>query len=74
METGFSWVKKGFTAEDGGMDDARVAAMLIVLAFVGVSIGMLIVSPATFTLRDFGVGAAGTATGIGAWFKLRGSN
>jgi hypothetical protein len=74
------WIKKGFSANDGSMDDARVAAALIVVTFVGMAIYGVVHNPPTTPadfgemLEKYGVGAAAMAGGIGMWFGMRKDN
>jgi len=66
------WIKKGFTCEDGSLDDARLAAFLMVMTFLGNSIVAVWMSPThAFNAQDFGVGAGALSAGIGVWFGQR---
>ena len=68
----FDWIKKGFTCADGSLDDARLAAFLMVLTFLGNSVVAVWMSDAhTFNAQDFGVGAGALSAGIGVWFGQR---
>ena len=68
-----NWINKMFCDEAGIPDDARVAAFLIVLAFVGNSLFAVIASPThAFDAQQFGIGVGAMAAGIGVWFGQRG--
>jgi hypothetical protein len=80
MLKGFAWIKKGFTAEDGSLDDARFNAALLIATFIIFSFYSVHQSPpkdlqgAAEVIKAFGIGGAALAAGIGGWFKLRGGN
>ena len=62
-----------FSDAEGIPDDARVAAFMIVMAFVGNSIFAVVMSPAhAFDAQQFGIGVGAMAAGIGVWFGQRG--
>lgn len=67
------WIKKGFTATDGSMDDARVSAFLLVLSFIGATLYSIYLGH-PWDAKDFGIGAGAMAAGIGGWFGFRKDN
>ena len=68
-----SWINRMFSDAEGIPDDARVAAFMIVMAFVGNSIFAVVMSPAhAFDAQQFGIGVGAMAAGIGVWFGQRG--
>src|SRR5512135_93360 len=68
-----NWINKLFCDANGVPDDARVAAFLLVLAFIGNSI-YATVTGHTFDAQQFGVGSGALAAGIGGWFGFRKAN
>ena len=64
-------LKELLTDAQGVWDDARFHASLLVLAYIGCSI-YAIYKGQEWNPQSFGAGAGFLATGIGAWFKLRG--
>lgn len=76
----FEWIVKGLSAADGSMDDARIHAGLMVLSYIGVAaFGLYHTPPSTLEalgsfLKDFGIGGAALAAGLGAWFGIRKDN
>lgn len=69
----FEFIKSGFTDSLGNLDDARVSAFLLVLAFI-YNASMATHKTGIFDAQNFGIGAGALAAGIGIWFKQRGSN
>ena len=70
-----NWLARLFADATGEPDDARVAAFLIVLTFIGNSVSAVWLSPShTFDAQSFGLGAGGLAAGIGVWFGQRKAN
>ena len=70
-----NWVNRMFCDANGVPDDARVAAFIIVLAFVGNSVFSIIMSTNhAFDAQQFGIGTGAMAAGIGCWFGVRKSN
>lgn len=69
----FAFIKSGFTTKDGELDDARVAAFMLVITFIGNSIAAVHLSH-TFDMQQFGIGAGALAAGIGVWFGQRKDN
>jgi hypothetical protein len=80
MLEGLAWIKKGFTAEDGSLDDARFNGALLVASFIIFAFYVIHESPpkdilgVAEAIKAFGIGSAAMAAGIGGWFKLRGGN
>ena len=68
-----NWLKSMFSDSSGAVDDARIAAFLIVLTFLGNSI-MAIVKGQPWDPQQFGIGAGALAGGIGIWFGQRKGN
>lgn len=70
-----AFIKSGFTTKDGELDDARLAAFMLVVAYIGHSLISIIMNPAhTFDAQNWGVGAGALAAGIGMWFGARKDN
>lgn len=68
-----NWLNKMFSDAEGVPDDARVAAFIIVLAFVGNSVFAVVMSAThAFDAQQFGIGVGAMAAGIGLWFGQRG--
>ena len=65
------WIKKLFADADGIPDDARVAAFLLVLSFIG-NATFALYKGQPWNAQDFGIGAGALAAGIGGLFGLRG--
>ena len=60
------------TTRDGESGDVgRALGVLLVLAFIGISIYVYIVLKQAFNPTEWGVGAGGTTAGIGALLKLK---
>ena len=76
----FAFIKSGFTTDKGDLDDARFAAFMLVVSFIVISVyGLCNTQVITLPelgsfLKDFGIGAAAMAGGIGCWFGLRKDN
>ena len=69
------WIKKLFADANGVPDDARIAAFLLVLSFIGNSItGVVMSTSHAFDAQAFGIGAGALAAGIGVWFGARKGN
>jgi len=68
-----AFIKSGFTTDKGELDDARVAAFLLVLTYIVASI-YAIQQGQTWNPKDFGIGAGALVLGIGGWFGFRGNN
>lgn len=69
------WLRKIFEDAAGVPDDARIAAFLLVLAFIANSATAVIMSEThTFDAQQFGIGAGALAAGLGAWFGIRKEN
>jgi len=74
---GFEWIKRGYTCEDGSLDDARASASLMVIAYIAMGLwGFYKIESNDMApfIQSWGIGAAALAGGIGGWFKLRGGN
>lgn len=70
-----AWVKMMFSDANGNPDDARVAAFMMVIAFIGNSIAGVVMSQShMFDAQQFGIGAGALAAGIGVWFGQRKGN
>ena len=69
------FLKSGFTTSQGELDDARLSAFLLVLAYIGHSLVAIYMSPNhTFDAQSWGIGAGALCGGIGALFGLRKDN
>jgi hypothetical protein len=69
------WLKQMFSDANGMADDARIAAFLLVLAFIVNSNLSVYLSPEhNFDAEKFGIGAGALAAGIGVWFGARKGN
>lgn len=68
-----TWIKKAFEDAQGIPDDARVAAFLLVLSFIG-NAAFALHKGQVWNAQDFGIGAGTLAAGIGGWFGFRKSN
>ena len=68
-----AFIKSGFTTAQGELDDARVAAMLLVLAYIG-STFYTIYQGQPFNYKDFGIGVGALSAGVGCWFGIRKEN
>ena len=70
-----SWIERMFLDASGEPDDARVAAFLIVLAFIFNAVYAVVAGKDhTFDAQQFGIGAGALAAGIGCWFGQRKAN
>ena len=70
-----NWINRMFSDADGIPDDARVSAVMIVLAFVGNSIFAVVMSSTHgFDAQQFGIGVGAMAAGLGLWFGQRGKS
>jgi len=71
----FRWIARCFEDANGVPDEARVAAFLMVLAFITNSVVSVVMNPAhTFDAQQFGIGAGALAAGVGVWFGQRKDN
>lgn len=69
------WITRMFSDATGEPDDARVAAFLIVLAFIFNAIYAVVAGKEhTFDAQQFGIGAGALAAGVGIWFGQRKAN
>jgi hypothetical protein len=65
-------LKDCITCKDGESGDmGRVIGVLLVIAFIGISIYAYIILKQAFNPVEWGTGAGGTVTGIGALLKLK---
>jgi len=70
-----SWLARLFSDASGEPDDARLAAFLIVLAFIFNTVYAVVAGKDhTFDAQQFGIGAGALAAGIGMWFGQRKAN
>lgn len=66
------WLQRTFADASGEPDDARMAAFLMVLVYLGNSIASVVMGPThSFDAQAFGIGAGALAGGIGVWFGAR---
>ena len=68
-----TWLKSLLSDAAGGLDDARLAAMLMVVAYIGLAGYDVIGAHRPFDMQQFGIGAGALSAGVGGWFKLRGA-
>jgi hypothetical protein len=74
-EVKISFIREMFSDPKGLLDDARVAAFIIVLTFCGNSvISVVMNSTHIFAAQDFGIGAGALVAGIGILFGQRKDN
>ena len=66
-------IKQMFTDKDGVWDDGRIAAFIMVLAFVYNSVHAVNLNQ-MWNPQEYGVGAGALVAGLGALLKLRGDN
>lgn len=72
-----SFIKSGYTTDKGELDDARIAAILLVLTYVAMGLyGIHKVESRDIAafVQSWAIGAAALTGGIGAWFGLRKDN
>jgi len=66
------WLNRAFSDANGEPDDARIAAFMMVLTFLGNSIASVALNPHhLFDPQAFGIGAGAIAGGVGVWFGAR---
>ena len=68
------WISKMLSDPAGLPDDSRVAAMLLVLTYIGLASWNVVALHHRFDMLQFGGGAGTLAGGIGAWLGLRKGN
>jgi hypothetical protein len=68
------WIKKMLEDSAGIPDEARVAAIMMVLSFIGLAGWDLIALGHAFNAQTFGIGAGALAAGVGGWMYGRGKN
>lgn len=70
-----AWLHRLLSDVSGIPDEARLAALVMILTFCGNSVVSVVLSEThAFDMQAFGVGAGVLATGLGAWFGLRKDN
>lgn len=70
-----TWIAAMFEDANGIPDEARVGAMLLIVAFCGNSVASVVMSAShEFNAQNFGIGAGALAAGLGAWLGLRKDN
>ncbi len=69
-----AWISKLLADPAGLPDDGRVAAMLLVLGYLGLSGWNVIALHHAFDMQQFGVGAGALSAGVGGWFGFRKGN
>ena len=66
------WIKKLFADANGVPDDARIAAFLLVLSFIGNSItGVVMSTSHAFDAQAFGIGAGAQSSCVTASMAIR---
>lgn len=69
------WIAGVFEDAKGVPDEARIGAMLLIVAFCGNSVAAVVMSSThAFDAQTFGIGAGALAAGLGAWLGLRKDN
>ena len=69
-----AWISKMLSDPQGVPDDGRVAALLMVLAYIALASWNVIALHHRFDMLQFGGGAGTLSGGIGAWLGLRKGN
>jgi hypothetical protein len=72
-----NWIIKGLSDDAGNMDEARISAVMMIVAYIGIGITGICRVDSTNMAAVVGAWAAGggvLAGGIGGWLKLRGAN
>lgn len=70
-----AWWQRVFEDSAGIPDEARIGAMLLIVAFVGNSVLTVLLNEGhVFNAQDFGIGAGALTAGVGAWLGLRKDN
>lgn len=62
-----------FSDSSGNIDDARVAAFLVVLSFI-VNSFIAVLHGQPWDAQSYGVGAGALSAGVGVWFGQRKEN
>lgn len=66
------FIKSGFCTDKGELDDARLAAFMLVVAYITHSALSIYMSPThSFDAQNWGMGAGALCAGIGALFGFR---
>ncbi len=68
-----NWLKSMFSDSSGGVDDARIAAFMMVVSFIGNS-AFALYKGQPWNPQEFGLGAGALAAGVGVWFGQRKGN
>lgn len=68
-----NFLKQMFTDKDGVWDDGRIAAFMLMLAFVFNSLHALFLEQ-VWNPQEYGIGAGALVAGLGALLRLRGEN
>jgi len=77
---GWAWIKGGYTASDGSLDDARLSATALVVGFIVFAFYAIKQAPpqnlqeVAETIKNFGIGAGALSAGVGGWFGFRKDN
>ena len=69
-----AWISKMLSDPAGLPDESRVAAMLLVAAYIVLAGWTVIAQHQPFNMLQFGAGAGALSGGIGAWLGLRKGN
>jgi len=70
-----NWINLMFSDANGIPDDARIAAFLLVLAYIiNSSMGVYLSEEHLFDPEKFGIGAGALSAGVGVWFGARKGN
>lgn len=69
-----AWISKMLSDPAGLPDDSRVAAMLLVVAYIALATWTVVDQGHAFNMLQFGAGAGTLAGGVGAWLGLRKGN
>ena len=68
-----NWLKSMFSDSSGAVDDARIAAFMMVVSFIGNS-AFALYKGQPWNPQEFGLGAGALAAGVGVWFGQRKGN
>ena len=70
----FAWLARVLADSDNIPDEARLGALLLVLAYIFLAVWDLVALHHAFVPWSFGTGAGALVTGIGGWMYGRGKN